>query len=234
MKSLLDLFHCSGLAADGYAQAGIAVVGVDIDDHHSPHEVILADAVEVLSSPTWRGFVENFDFIHASPPCQAHTRAQHLRKAQGGTSKFPDLLTPTLQALRDNWYHKPWIVENVVGAPGMEGAVTLCGSMFGLQVQRHRLFKSNIQLAMVDHYGWPLRCDHKSFPIHPTTGKPSPWGVYYNPGDQIPRGGRTCLNAEHAMECMGIKRPYLMKWDDIKEGLPPSYTEYLGQQLLAY
>jgi hypothetical protein len=36
------------------------------------------------------------------------------------------------------------------------------------------------------------------------------------------------------MECMGIKRPYLMRWDDIKEGLPPSYTEYLGQQLLAY
>ena len=225
VRFILDLFHCGGMAADGYEQAGIIPIGVDIEDHGSPHEVILADAVKALSDPLWRPFIEGMDFIHASPPCQAHTRAAHLRKAQGGTSKFEDLLTPTLAALREHWYHKPWIVENVPGAPGMDGAITLCGSMFGLKVQRHRLFLSNIQLEQPT-------CDHSTFEPDPITGKPRPWGVYHVPKDSIPKGGRTCRNAEHAMECMGVVRP--MKWGELKEGLPPAYTKYLGQQLLAF
>ena len=50
---------------------------------------------------------------------------------------------------------KPYIIENVVGAP-LQNPVTLCGTMFGLSVFRHRLFESNVPLV-VEH-----KCDHRN------------------------------------------------------------------------
>ena len=80
------------MASDGYVAAGFEVHGVDMNDQPTyPYSFEQADALEVLLSNE----PEKFDVIHASPPCQAHTRAKHLRKAQGGKSKAGDLLTPT-------------------------------------------------------------------------------------------------------------------------------------------
>jgi DNA (cytosine-5)-methyltransferase 1 len=216
---LLDLFCGAGLAADGYAEAGWEVVGVDINPQPDyPYRFIQADALDVLVLPG----TERFDAIHASPPCQFLTRAKHLRKAQGGESKYPDLLTPTLKLLRR--LDIPWVVENVEGAKSMmEGAVRVCGSAFMLEVQRHRLFLSNV----------PLRgtgCAHYLFPLDPVSGKPRPWGVYHVPGDNIPKGGRTARDAEHARGLFGLDRD--LPWDSIKEGFPPAYTEHIGRQLL--
>ena len=214
---LLDLFCGAGLAADGYVAAGWELIGVDLAPQPEyPYEFHQADA---MTFP-----LDGFDAIQASPPCQTHTRAKHLRTAQGGESRFDDLLTPTLARLRE--LDIPWVVENVPGAPGMDGAVTLCGSMFGLKVQRHRLFLTNWPLAT------PGPCDHSTFEPDPITGKPRPWGVYHVPGDSIPKGGRTCRDAAHAAECMGVKRD--VSWAGIKEGLPPAYTEWIGRQLIEH
>lgn len=208
---LLDLYSGAGMASDGYTQAGFETVGVDINPQpHYPYDFTQGDALEVLESD----LPEGFDVIHASPPCQAHTRAKHLRKAQGGESKYEDLLTPTLEVLRRKWAHKVWIVENVPGAPGLDSAVIECGSSYGLQVRRHRLFMSNLELA-------GSICDHA------TQGRP--WGVYHVMNDSIPKGGRTCKSLEHGLEAMGVTR--VMPWNSLKEGFPPAYTKHQGEQL---
>ena len=208
---LLDLYCGAGMASDGYEQAGFTVEGLDINPQpHYPYPFMQQDALATLDSD----YPEQFDVIHASPPCQAHTRAKHLRSAQGGTSKYLDLLTPTLALLREKWGHKTWIVENVPGAPGMDEAVTQCGSAYGLGVRRHRLFLSNRPLT-------GTTCRHNE--------QGRPWGVYHVMGDSIPKGGRTVLNLAQGLEVMGVNRH--IPWDSLKEGLPPAYTRHLGGQL---
>ena len=208
---VLDLYCGAGMASDGYTAAGMIVEGVDINAQpHYPYPFTQADALEVLRSDV----PDSFDLIHASPPCQAHTRAKHLRDAQGGTSKAIDLLTPTLELLRGQWGHKRWIVENVPGAPGMENAVIQCGSAYGLGVRRHRLFLSNVAIS-------------GSGSRHKEQGRP--WGVYHVMGDNIPKGGRTVATIEQGLEVMGVNRR--MPWDSLKEGFPPIYTESLARQL---
>ena len=209
---LLDLFSGAGIGADGYGRAGFDVTCVDIDEQpENPHTFVRADALTLLEGD----FPESFDVIHASPPCQAHTRAKHLRDAQGAQARYADFLTPTLTLLRKRWGHKTWIIENVPGAPGMEEAAVVCGSSFGLGVRRHRLFLSNRPLVS-------SVCDHRA--------QGRPWGVYHRPGDSIPRGGRTARDVEHGREVMGVTRE--VSWDRLKEGLPPAFTEFIGRQVV--
>ena len=208
---LLDLYCGAGMASDGYVAAGMTVVGVDLAPQpHYPYEFMQQDALTILQTD----YPEQFDIIHASPPCQAHTRAKHLREAQGNRAKVGDLLTPTLSLLRQRWQHKAWVVENVPGAPGMDDAVILCGSAFGLGVRRHRLFLSNRNLEGTS-------CFHKE--------QGRPWGVYHVMGDDIPNGGRTARTLEHGLEVMGVKRT--IPWDSLKEGFPPAYTTWIATQL---
>jgi DNA (cytosine-5)-methyltransferase 1 len=220
---VLDLFCGAGMAADGYAQAGFDVVGVDVVIRPGyPYEFHWASALGVLRD---RRFVEQFDLVHASPPCQAHTRAKHLRAAQGGHSKHGDLLTPTLELLRT--HDVPWVVENVEGAPGMENAVIECGSAYGLKVRRHRLFLASFPLV-------GSGCKHKE------QGKPV--GVYHVMGDtckgidrktgKLVVGGSTASSEEEGRQAMGVDRD--LSWDELKEGFPPAYTKHVGEQAMRH
>lgn len=200
------------MASDGYFAAGFEIVGVDIHPQpHFPYAFMQEDALEVLTN--W-DFLSEFDVVHASFPCQMHTRAKHLRAAQGGASKYPDLLTPGLELLRA--WGGTWVVENVPGAPGMEKAAVECGSAYGLGVRRHRLFLSDA-VPLVGS-----GCKHKE--------QGRPWGVYHVPGDSIPKGGRTARDAKHGQEVMGVSRD--IPWNSLKEGLPPKFTEHVGKQVL--
>lgn len=228
MPTLLDAFGGAAVGADGYADAGFDVFVLDKEPQPDcPYPFIQADALNVL-----RYWKDEFDFLHVSPPCQAHTRAAKLRDAQGGVSRYADLLSPTLRLLRRGLFDDvPWVCENVPDAkplmvpqPG-EYLITLCGSMFGLGVQRHRLFLSNMPLTV------PGPCDHSTFELDPITGKPRPWGVYHVPNDSIPKGGRTVRDVAHGREVMGVTRD--IPWAGLKEGIPPAYTEWIGRQLLS-
>lgn len=221
---LLDACSCAGLGADGYAAAGWRVVCLDNDPKalaHNPHETVFGDVLTLLADP---GFMAQFDAVHASFPCQLFSATRKLAEAQGkGQGRAVDLLTPGLELLH-RW-GGPFIVENVERSPLRDlPHVRLCGSSWGLKVQRHRLFHSNVDGLT------GLPCDHSVFDIDPITGKPRPWGVYYAKGDNIPNGRRTCLTLEHGMECMGVERE--VPWRYLCEGLPPVYTQHLGKQLL--
>jgi hypothetical protein len=145
---LLDLFCGGGGAAMGYHRAGFDVVGADlVRIHEYPFELIVGDAIELYR----RGDVP-FVALHASPPCKLFTTAGAVSRSQPRLFEpHRDLLTPLLELLAKE--RRPWVVENVPGSPMPAGSVQLCGSSFGLDLRRHRLFASNVPLTAPP-------CDH--------------------------------------------------------------------------
>lgn len=209
---VLDLFCGAGGASMGYYRAGFEVVGVDIKPQpRYPFLFYQADALEFLAR-NGKEVLRTFDLIHASPPCQAFTIAGNLARAQGKQASRIDLLTPIRPLLERS--HMPYVIENVKGAP-LRDPVVLCGSTFGLKVRRHRLFESNLPLYALGP------CKHRE------QGRPV--GVYYALGDSIPKGGTTAKTLEEAQEAMGID---WMTWPELKEAIPPAYTEWIGRQLI--
>ena len=241
-----DVCSNAGQAADGYAAVlGAAAIRRGIDHEPQPdypYPFMQADALDYLASDE----PEDVDALHTAFPCQIFTTAGHLRTAQGGTSKYLDLLTPGLDLLRSRWSHKAWVAENVDDNQGKvraimapregESLIVLCGSMFGLEVQRHRLFLANFPLRQPEPTGrgvyGSLGCRHDTFPLDPISGKPRPWGVYHVKGDSVPSGGRTALDVEHGRHVMGARR--LLPWDKLKEGHPPAYTSWVAADLLTH
>lgn len=151
---LLDLFCCAGGAGEGYRQAGFHVVGVDIlPQPHNPHEFYQDDALEVLdtllSGQDWNEYqLQDFAVIHASPECKSYTNCNLSPK-----ENYQQLIAPIRQLLRQTG--RPWVIENVMGAKGhLNASLMLCGSMFGLPMERHRLFESNVFLFA------PGSCNH--------------------------------------------------------------------------
>jgi len=204
---LLDLFCGAGGAAMGYHRAGFEVVGVDCRPQpRYPFPFVRGDALR----PPFD--LRDFAVIHASPPCQAYTRAGKLREAQGGAPRCGDLLGPTRRLLEASGV--PWVIENVEGAPLSGCPALVCGSALSLGVRRHRLFECSRLL-----FGTTCR--------HRRQGRPV--GVYHRLGDDIPSGGRTAHTLEEAKDAMGID---WMTWEEIKEAVPPAYTEWIGRQLI--
>ena len=152
---LLDLFCCAGGAARGYDEAGFDVFGVDIvEQSNYPYPMIVDNALELSSS-----FLKKFDAIHASPPCQSYS---DLAARNRNGDAWPRLVEPVREMLKASG--KPYVIENVEGAPLLD-YVVLCGTMFpGLRVIRHRLFESNFPIAVPKHRK------------HPQYGK-SGWGL---------------------------------------------------------
>lgn len=210
---LLDLCAGAGGAAMGYHRAGFDVTGVDITPHDDyPFGLFIADAITFLDA--WADVAE-FDAVHASPPCPRYSVATPAKNRD----HHPDLIEPIRERLVE--LDIPYVIENVPGAP-LHNPVTLCGSMFGLQVRRHRLFESNIPLTAP-------ACQHKGQVV---------FGVYGQHGDKngaVPRPdgtsrGTKARDTRHAGEVTGID--WMTEWSDIADAIPPAYTEFIGRQLL--
>lgn len=206
---ILDLYCGAGGAAAGYQRAGHRVTGVDVDHQPEyPGEFIRADALKVLRD-TWR----EYDFIHASPPCQAHTTLYLQNQALGNGKQHGDHIPGLRRALTDVTI--PYVIENVVGAPLVAHAI-LCGEMFGLRVIRHRVFEAA---------GFKLR--------GPAHKKHNPAGVHgwnhgvYREGYYFPvygsGGGKGTI--EDWRNAMGIT--HITTRHGLAESIPPAYTEYI-------
>ena len=190
----------------GYSRAGFDVTGMDIKHgKRYPFTYVRKDVMELRPED-----LEDFDVIHASPPCQTFSATRHLRNAQGKNITKKDLLAQVRSLLIASG--KPYVIENVKGAPLID-AVQLCGSAFGLKVRRHRLFESNVAIRGTD-------CHHRQ------QGKPV--GIYGSMRDEIPGGGHTAKTMAEANAAMGID---WMIWGELVEAIPPAYTHHIGLQL---
>jgi len=208
---LLDLFCGAGGCAVGYHRAGFDVVGVDIKPQKRyPFGFIQGDALEYLSEHG-----REFDAIHASPPCQRYSVARQ-------SDNHPDLVPPIRNLLLA--IAKPWVIENVIGSP-LGPSLLLCGSMFGLLVQRHRVFESsNLFLS-------PGPCNHAAFKGSYPCGRSNGTARAGERSRVVHVYGQGCSRGPRGLwaKAMGIG---WMTMKEMAQAIPPAYTEFVGKQLL--
>jgi DNA (cytosine-5)-methyltransferase 1 len=200
----LDLFCGAGGASMGIHRAGFEVTGVDIaPQKRYPFKFIQADAL---------GFdLSDFDFIWASPPCQAYSMASLGLRNKGKT--YPDLMRQTRQGLESAGV--PFIIENVPGAP-MRADVLLCGSMFGLRLIRHRIFETNNPGMILTN-----PCQHPELAVC-VVGNGTPSWVRK-------KNGGKCFSIHDARAAMGID---WMNRNELSQAIPPAYSEFLCRQII--
>lgn len=253
---ILDLFCGAGGATKGYQMAGFWVRGVDIarQPRYVGEQFIQADALEYLSGLIKSGEIEEFDAVHASPPCQAHSALRNRWNARSHEDLIPETRVLLHQC------ELPFIMENVPGAP-LEDAplfgtfrMMLCGTMFelktncGAQLQRHRFFELNWQS------GQPPTCRHSGVDKIGVTGSGAPVGskqgvigVYSGhvrdrrrtitvtgstPQQNVERNKvRKVYSIGDAKTAMGID---WMPMSHLSQAIPPAYTEFIGRQLSQY
>lgn len=222
----LDLFCCAGGATKGLQRAGFHVTGVDIrpQPHYCGDEFHQADA---LTFP-----LDGFDFIWASPPCQAHSS---ISRVSGRQEHHVDRIEETRDRLAASGL--PYVIENVVGAP-LRQPFMLCGTMFGLQticgaeLQRHRLFEANWFIglqpqcqhgaAVVGVYGGHAH-DRRRKTITVTGSTPQ---------QNVDRNrSRLTFPVSEAKRAMGID---WMTMAELSQAIPPAYSEFIGRAAIAY
>jgi DNA (cytosine-5)-methyltransferase 1 len=225
---LLELFCGAGGAAMGYSRAGFDVVGVDIKPQpHYPFEFHQADALmlmdDLLEGWPIGGFasgwlLSDFAAVHASPPCQPRVKGLRAVNASlGRAMRHADLIDPTRDRLIAS--SLPYVIENAEGA--LHNAAVLCGTSFGLPVRRHRDIETSVGLLVPP-------CAHGLF------REPRYW-TSWRPNGETRRATTVQVygNGGEAHEwgpAMGID---WMTTDELKEAIPPAYTEWIGAQLLA-
>lgn len=242
----LDLFCGAGGATKGLQMAGFHVTGVDIrkQPRYCGDVFHVADAL---------GFpLDGYDFIWASPLCQAFSKLRFMPDAK----EHPNLIPETRARLVASGI--PYAIENVEDAPLGESGnlIVLCGTMFGLgtadgraELRRHRLFETSFSI--------PLRpaCQHG-------TGTLGVYGghvrdrcrkvltvVGHTPVDNTARATRRAITitgstpqtntvrnrvretftTEQARQAMGID---WMPMSALSQAIPPAYGEFIGRQVL--
>jgi hypothetical protein len=106
----------------------------------------------------------------------------------------------------------PYVIENVDGARRLlKMAFFLCGTMFGLNVWRHRWFECLL-------LGGALvpPCKHTGHPVV-VSGSAH---------------GRGEAKVSEMISAMGV--PWMKIRKEARQAIPPAYTEFIGRQLMEH
>jgi DNA (cytosine-5)-methyltransferase 1 len=196
----------------GYHRAGFEVVGVDNKPQKNyPFEFHQSEYLEYLMAHG-----REFDLIHSSPPCQGYSKARHIHH-----DKIEYQLV--IEDVRERLIKigVPYVIENVVGAPLVD-PIMLCGLMFGLRVIRHRYFESSMFLLSIPHPS------HQNI-MTKSYGKGN-YSSFKNGATHITVGGHNYCRKDGAI-AMGID--WMTTRDELSQAIPPVYTEWFGQQIIA-
>jgi len=209
----LDLFCGAGGASMGLKEAGFKVVGVDINNQPEyPFEFIKSDVFDLHTK-----FFEQFQFIWASPPCQAYSFGTEVWRNLG--RKYPDLILKTRKMLKyfllSNAIFprkRAIVIENLTRAP-IRKDLMLCGTMFNLKVLKHRAFEiegfTTTQLVHKRHRGTVRNGNYVTVAGHGGDGKAS---------------------LKVWQKAIGID--WITDKKMLAEAIPPAYSEYIGRQFL--
>lgn len=212
--------------------AGFGVVGVDHkrQPRYCGEHFVQGDA----TSPPFD--LSGFDFIWASPPCQASSTLKQLPWLAG--KEYPQLIPQTRDLLIGSG--KPWVIENVPRAP-LRADLTLCGTQFGLPCYRHRIFEiSGFWLLGMPHDRHFEKIGnsphHPDRPFRRQNGRPigtlnansarGSWGK----GGFVTVAGHQ-FKKHDGQIALGID---WMTRDEMAQAIPPAYAEYIGSAVLRY
>lgn len=207
MKAL-DLFcGYAGGATIGLQQAGFNVTGVDLvhNANHPADKLIIRD-IEKLT-PAW---LQGYDFIWASPPCQNFSKLKHFTNKECSLHK--DLIEFTVGLIKDSG--KPGIIENVTSAPLKGDIIQLTGRMFGLPVVKTRNF------LLINWY-----C------LAPS---PAPQRNILKRINGVTTAGKGRAVADDWAGALGIDTPLEPKHRHkaLANAIPPAYAKYIGEQFI--
>lgn len=207
---VLDLFCCCGGAAIGLSNNGRnKITGIDINDNHNyPFEFIKKDVFDLESS-----FLDEFDLIWASPPCQQFSTASK-QWLNIGYDMPPNLIPQTRNLLNETG--KPYVIENVPNAP-LRKDLLLCGEMFdSLRVIRHRIFESNVKILQQ--------------PFHPKH-KPR---IDRNHSYYCQPVGHGCQSYSYRIEDWqkGMGIDWVKDKEHLVEMIPPEYSQYIINNII--
>lgn len=214
----LDLFCGAGGVSMGLHRAGFDVVGVDcrpMPRYPFSGRFVQADAM----CPPFD--LSGFDFIWASPPCQAYSISSHNQRQKGKV--YPDLVAAVRRMLDTSGV--PYCIENVPGAP-IRPDLILDGTMFpGLKVLRVRWFelggwwtlqpRTQRRPGLITREGWSCVVGH---------GCPS--------GTRA-AGSRVGNNIHHTIAaCRAAMGIDWASRDELSQAIPPPYAEFIGRAFL--
>jgi DNA (cytosine-5)-methyltransferase 1 len=200
---LLDLFCGEGLAAWGYWLSGrfTEIVGVDINPSLKKRyafDFINRDALSLDYD-----FLQQFDFIHCSPPCQGYS------KATPDQSKHERLIPGChLMCVASGL---PYVIENVEGSTkDLKPNLVIDGHSVGLNITRRRYF-------YVSQLKKPVRLLSSgtiaNFSIHDAATR----------NEMIEAFGLSVINEK--------RRSFLTR-RGIEEGIPPAFTKKISELVL--
>lgn len=207
----LDLFCGAGGAARGLQRAGFFVVGVDVrlQPRYAGDLFIQGDALR----PPVR--LDDFDFVWASPPCQAYSLAASVGRRK---RSYPDLVGATRELLSP---HLCTCIENVPGAP-IRCDLALDGTMFPERPQLRVVRRRHFEL---------------SFPVRFRLG--------FDPAGTLARGWCSPVGngTQSWMFRRGMRRTHdqdrrameigWMNRRGLTQAVPPAYSEFIGLAAIA-
>ena len=215
----LDLYCCAGGATRGLQQAGVHVVGVDIKSQprYCGDEFIRRDVLALKPE-----FLNAFDFIWASPPCQALSEMKVLHNAKPHLNLIPQTRALLIAGGR------PYCIENVRGArshlinPFMHAAARASDSSArGRELKRHRLFETSFPVVAPP-------CRHSGRKVLGIYG-----GHVRNRQRDAGKNHRSGSNLPISVGREAMEIDWMSGYAELsEEAIPPAYSRFIAEAFL--